>query len=206
MLVPQSSWAVRKVDHWDYASLAVLARSLLEVRLAFYYLCIQECPPAEWECRWNLLNLHDCTTRIDMFKEMQSHAEELSELEQTAKNLCTQLEANEFFKNLQPKKKRHFLRGKNAYLIPLQEIAESCGVEKTTFRWLYKFLSNHVHGYPMSYYRIGQGVQERGRGVHSPIEEFYCRMLLSLVISQLIGARDEMSRLFSVEHLTSKSM
>jgi hypothetical protein len=41
--------------------------------------------------------------------------------------------------------------------MPLEDIGERVGVDKQTFRWLYVLLSSHVHGLPMSFYRIGGG-------------------------------------------------
>ena len=51
LLAPGSTFYKKAFDHWDYASLAVLARSILEIRIAFFYLCIQDCRTAEWEYR-----------------------------------------------------------------------------------------------------------------------------------------------------------
>lgn len=204
-VLPHCSWATRKVDHWDYASLSVLTRSLLEVRFAFSYLCIEECDEAEWNCRLNILNLHDCTARIHMFEEMEANDAGIPQLQESADQLKERLENNGYFQGLPGKEQRKYLRGKTAYVLPLEEIAESCGIGKTTFRWLYKFLSSHVHGFPMSYYRMGPGV-ERGRGLHSVTEEHYCQMCLSLVITAMSGARDEMATLFGVSARANNAM
>ena len=92
-------------------------------------------------------------------------------------------------------KRKQFLRGREAYLSPLADIAVRAGVDDLrTIRWLYRLLSSHVHGLPFSFYRMGD--QERGRGVHSEIEEGYASLCLSLAIKLLVGARDEMEQLF----------
>ena len=59
-LVPHSPWSLKLIEHWDYGSVASLTRSLLEIRLAFFYLGIEECSQEEWYCRWNIFNVHDC--------------------------------------------------------------------------------------------------------------------------------------------------
>lgn len=69
-LAPHTPWAEKKIEHWDYASLAGLARTMIELRVAFYYLCAEECSEDEWNCRWNLFNLHDCVSRIRMFEAL----------------------------------------------------------------------------------------------------------------------------------------
>ncbi len=86
------------------------------------------------------------------------------------------------------------MKGATAYLYPLEDIASKAGVDKQIFRWLYLLLSSHVHGLPMSFYRMGE--QERGRGVHSDVEEGYTSLCLSFSMSLLIHARDEMTGLF----------
>jgi hypothetical protein len=36
----------------------------METRLNFFYLCVDECLDDEWDCRWNLFNLHDTMARV----------------------------------------------------------------------------------------------------------------------------------------------
>lgn len=49
----------------------------------------------------------------------------------------------------------------------------------------------------MSFYRIGQGEAERGRGLPSPVEERYTSLCLSLASTFLVSARDELHELFA---------
>lgn len=67
-LVPHTPWASKLIEHWDYASVAGITRTILELRLAFHYLCAEACSQDEWDCRWNIFNLHDCTSRRRMFE------------------------------------------------------------------------------------------------------------------------------------------
>lgn len=80
--------------------------------------------------------------------------------------------------------------------MPLEDIGELVGVEKDTFRWLYVLLSSHVHGPPMSFYRIADGEEERGRRLPSKTEEGYTCLFLSLAMTLLVGTRDELGVLF----------
>lgn len=79
-LAPHSTWSEKIIEHWDYASAAVITRTILEIRLCFYYLCIDECDREEWECRWNILNVHDCSSRIRLL-EAQGSTEGIPRLE-----------------------------------------------------------------------------------------------------------------------------
>jgi hypothetical protein len=172
-----------------------MTRSILEIRLAFFYLCAEECPREEWECRWNIFNLHDCTARIRLFEEMPNGSPDVTGFNAQADELRDRLNKNIFFTSLPEKDKKKLLNGGHAYLHSLEDIAARAGVDVLTFRWLYKLLSSHVHGLPLSFYRMGE--QERGRGIHSEVEEGYTQLCLSFAISLLVAARDEMERLFT---------
>lgn len=196
-LVPFSLWAEKEIEHWDYSSATGIARTILELRLTFYYLCIDACTEDEWNCRWNLLNLHDCTSRIRLFQAMPSGGKQVSPLTESAEELKDRLRSNPFFCGFAEGQQRKLLNGQTAYLMSLEDIAERAGLAKENFRWLYVLFSSHVHAYPMSFYRIGDEHGERGRGLPSPTEEGYTGMCISLVVSLLVSVRDEMTVLFA---------
>ena len=35
MLAPHTSWADKKIEHWDYGSMTGIARTIIELRVAF---------------------------------------------------------------------------------------------------------------------------------------------------------------------------
>jgi hypothetical protein len=89
---------------------------------------------------------------------------------------------------------KKLLNGQTAYLFPIEDMAQNAGIEKETYRFLHILFSSHVHGLPMSYFRMGE--QERGRGVPSPVEEGYTSICLSCAASLLASTRDEVHNLF----------
>jgi len=194
-LAPHSPWSAKRIEHWDYATAAVIARTMLEARLAYHYLCADACSAEEWQCRWNIFNLHDCTSRKRLFETLGQH-EQVAGFDEQADELRERLKANEFFTALPGGQQRKFLNGQAAYLMPLEDIAERTGIEKAEFRYLYGLLSSHVHSLPMSFYRIGRSDEDRGRGIPSPVEETYTTLCLSLACSLLVQTRDELHVLF----------
>lgn len=194
VLAPFSPWPKKLIEHWDYASMATLTRSLLEIRLAFFYLCTEPCPENEWYCRWTVFNIHDCASRLRLFSELPNAPEDVAGFKEQLDELRARLRENSFFSAIPGNQQKQFINGDRAYLSPLEDIATRAGVDLHTFRWLYKFLSSHVHGLPMAFYRMGQ--QERGRGVHSDTEEGYTSLCLSFVTSLLVRSRDEMNEKF----------
>jgi len=129
ILTPYSPWAKRKLEHWDYASIAGMTRSVLEIRLAFFYLCAEECSREEWECRWNIFNLHDCTARIRLFEELPSQSPDIISFSAQADEVRARLTANPFFTTLPEKERKKYLHGSHAYLNSLEDIAARAGVD-----------------------------------------------------------------------------
>jgi Family of unknown function (DUF5677) len=165
---------------------------MLETRLSFFYLCIEACDDDEWECRWNLYNLHDCKARIGLMNVIGQTEDEVG-LTQQAEKLRERLQANAFFCALPTKTREAFLKGNNAHLSSHEEIAEKARIEPRTYKMMWKFMSAHVHALPLSFYRMGNA--ERGNGVQTVVEEGYTKLLLSFAIVVLVGARDEFREL-----------
>lgn len=166
----------------------------MEVRLAFFYLCAETCPADEWDCRWNIFNLHDCMSRIHLFENIPENEWNLNGFRTQASELRTRLEGNPFFQALPQKQRNKYINGGHAYLFPLEEIAARAGVELNTFRLLYRLFSTQVHSFPMGFYRMGD--DNRGRGIHSDVEEFYINICLSVAAVLLSAAEKEMKYLF----------
>ncbi len=162
--------------------------------MAFYYLCVENVPHDEWDCRWNLFNLHDCISRKKIFETMGEDEEYLKKFDVEADELRTRLTSNAFFSSLDEKQQKRYFKGKEAYVMPKDEIVRRIGLEEAEYRMMYGFLSVHVHTLPMSFYRMGE--QERGRGIHSEIEERYTSACITWLTPILIRASEEMGAIF----------
>jgi hypothetical protein len=185
-------------SHWDFGSACTLTRSILETRLAFYYLGSEPCPQDEWTCRWSIFCLHDDASRRRVFDALslsQISSEEKVEYEEMMDHHRAELKTNSFFTALPPGDQRRFLQGKQAYLYPLETIASNCGLEVEHFRFFYSLMSQHAHALPAAYFRMDE--RDRGRGVHSELEERYHQMCIGLVIALIAGAANEMEAKFS---------
>lgn len=194
-LAPHTPWADKKIEHWDYGSMTGIARTLLELRIAFFYLCAEDCPEEEWQFRWNLFNLHDCMSRIRMFDSLDDKAQ-AEGFRVQADELRERLTTNPFLETVDPRRRKKLLHGQTAFLSPLEAIAERAGIDLSMFRFLYVLFSSHVHALPMSFYRIGGDFPERGRGLPSEAEEGYSSLCLSLSATLLVRTRDEVHKLF----------
>ncbi|MCD4482922.1 DUF5677 domain-containing protein [Chromobacterium vaccinii] len=196
MLAPHTRWAEKKIEHWDYSSMTSITRTIIELRVAFYYLCVDQCPEDEWQFRWNLFNLHDCTSRIRMFEALED-AQQVEALREDAEELRSRLLANPFLATIDKKHHKRLLHGQTAYFLSMEVIAERAGIDLRTFRWLYVLFSSHVHALPMSFYRIGHAGDDRGRGLPSPSEEGYSALCLSMTAALLVATKDNVHDLFA---------
>jgi hypothetical protein len=192
MLAPHSPWAQKLVEHWDYATAAIIVRTMMELRAAFHYLCVDQTSDEEWQCRWALLRLHDYNSRLKVLAAKLATAEDISELKIEAEKVRDELRANQHFLTLRHQQK--LLNGGSAYLYPLEEVLERAGLEKSAYRFLNVVFSSHVHGLPMSYFRMAE--ENRGRGLPSPVEESSTTICLSLGSALLTATRDEVEEMF----------
>jgi hypothetical protein len=191
-LAPHSPWSQKLVEHWDYASAAIIVRTMMELRAAFFYLCADQASDEEWSCRWELLCLHDCCARIRTLEASPSGQSDLSNLMASADEFRNRLKENKFFQNL--RHQARFLNGGVAYIYPIEDILQSAGLEKSTYKLLNTIFSSHVHGLPMSYFRMAQ--EERGRGLPSPVEESSTTICLILASALLTATKDEVIGVF----------
>ena len=132
MLAPHSPWTSKQIEHWDYSSMTGIARTMIELRVAFYYLCTEECTEDEWNFRWNLFNLHDCTSRIRMFDAL-GQTDQVEAFKEQAEELRERLTTNPFFETIEQRQRKKLLHGQTAYLFPRETIAERAGIEKVLY-------------------------------------------------------------------------
>jgi hypothetical protein len=184
--------------HWDYSSMFAIARTILELRATFHYICIDPCSDDEWTCRWSLLELHDCEARRRFFEASEGSPENLDLFEKMADRLREQLRGNEFFRTL--KNQGKLLKGQTAHIHAIEEIFERSGEKKNHFRVFHILFSNHLHGLPMSYFRLDELDDRRESGFPSEKEEIYTGLCLSFVTEQLNNTANELEVLFSKDN------
>ena len=193
-LLPRNRFARVLFEHWDFAAVASLARNVFETYLAFYYLCVESVDEDEWNCRWNVFNLHDCLSRRRLFERFGYDTEQVLSFDKDAEDVRGRLRLNRYFRGLSEKKQKLLLKGRNAYLITQDEIINRTNMDANYFRAMYEFLSTQIHGFPMSFYRTGD--KNRGRGVENEVERGYICWAVEFTGSLVQRATKEMIELF----------
>ena len=188
----------KREGFWDFSSVATIARSILEVRLTFFYLT-EACSEDERRCRLDVMNTHDCMSRIRLFTTMDEMGgdgrAQIETFESQLKEIRIRLGSNAHFMSLPKGQRTNHLNGSKSFLYPLENIGSRCGIKEADFRLFYQLWSTQAHGFPMAFYRMAEN--GRGRGVHSDQEEQYTSMCLSLCYQLLGDTTEEMRGLFS---------
>lgn len=184
-----------KSSHWDFSSTASLTRSFIECYLVFRYLCIEKCPDNEWSARWKLMNLHDHFSREKLFKSAGENIEQNEEAAKIRKDVVNELTSNTWFQKLTDKQQKHFLKGNTAFFSSQDEIIGSCAELSPEFRFVYRYLSNNMHSFPMGFYRMAEN--NRGAGVETEFEVKWSGVCLDWVSKYLARAKREYEELFN---------
>ena len=178
-----------KKDHWDFSSFAAVARSILEAYILFYWLCFEEITESEWQLRRLTLYLFDLKSRWRM-----SHGDEPLDPDNSVYlDLLERLHQCEAYQILEKSQKQRILRAKGMPFIQ-DDILEKIGVEKTNFRKTYRFLSEHVHSGPVSFFRMAE--HGRGMGFSNPVDRDFFIMTASMVNWTIESATVEYDRMF----------
>jgi hypothetical protein len=193
-LVPGSRFAGRAIDHYDFSAVASLTRNVWECYFVFFYLGVDTTQNDECLTRLNVLQLHDCTSRIKMFTELGSDGVDLAGFRAQADELRERIMSRAYFATLPEGRRQHVLRGENALLLSQDELLSRMSEDVRFFRGMYRFLSFHVHSLPVAFYRMPD--REQGRGVESGWEKRNIVMALEFAGRPLERATREMRALF----------
>ncbi|MHB8483392.1 MAG: DUF5677 domain-containing protein [Nitrospiria bacterium] len=193
-MTPRNRLVKVKIDIWNFAAIASLSRNLIDCYLAFYYLCVDKVTDDEWICRWNIFNLHDCSRRRKMLECFGATESELKCFDDQTEELRDRLLKNSYFRSLDKKVQKDYLRAKSAYLLTQDDLMKRIGLDIGSFRGLYIFLSSQTHSFPLGFYRTG--VDNRGRGLENRVEKNYICSMFSISSFFVRRATNEMVDLF----------
>ena len=194
VLLPFNRFVISKFQHWDSSTAVSLTRNLIETYLLFFYFVVDDISETEWRCRLTLVQLHDCCSRTNMFKELNLEYEQLKVFSEQQEELRESLRNNEFFKSLDRKKQKTLLRGKTIYHLTRDDLLARINIPRSIYRGWYRFFSQHVHSLPMSFYRMGDG--DQGRGLESEFERGTTKTAIEIATPFIARATIEMIRLF----------
>jgi len=173
------------IMHWDFASAASITRNLFECGMFFLYFT-KPVEPEEWRTRLNLMQLRDCTERMEMFRAFGADAQ-VRGFEDQASDLKKRLSENSYFQSLDAKFQKQLLQGKRASLFTLRELATEF-IQDEGVWWVYQALSSNIHSQPFSFYRTAD---HNRIGVENDVDKTYITMAMNFasdLIEQIVAA------------------
>lgn len=159
-------------EDWDYASIYSLSRILVENCLFFLWFCEGEDVGDLVDLKINLINYHDCMERLKLFKLIGDEENILffsSELIKLKNSIMNNTIFNELPQDENHFSKNDLLKGRSASFEKYSYIAMRYGYEKKEYILSYKYKSQFIHSFPISFHRMEQDY--RGCGVYSKFEE-----------------------------------
>ena len=191
-------------EHWDFSSLATLARNLLEAYFWYFWLCEDEVDADERQARFILLYCHDYGTRGRLWPDADRdrHHDEVME------DLTKRFDENRFLLTYDDRRRKEALKGHKTPFTQ-DEVLDRIGVPKEEFRVLYRFFSQHTHSGPVSFFRSRD--LDMGSGVETEQEKRYAIMAIATAIGALSSAIEGHLKLFPdaetrSPHLTSQQI
>lgn len=159
---------------WDYSSMFSLTRNIMECYQTLFYLCSQDVSDDELYARKKLFDIHDFKSRKKIFSFTNDEINNFAIEQDLISKICE----TEYFKQLDDKRQKYFLKGENAFFISREDLEEQMGNDKNTFKSLYKLFSSNTHSFPMGFYGMLEG--ERGTGVGTDVEINYSALALEI--------------------------
>ncbi|WP_028375597.1 DUF5677 domain-containing protein [Leeuwenhoekiella sp. MAR_2009_132] len=179
-------------SHWECTSLFSLTRNLIENYHTLFYFSIDKISEDERELRKLFFDLHETKSRADMLFYLAK--EDKNQGVKIEKEIKDRIRNNKIFKELHQKKQKNLIKGSSSFIITREEIEERIGNSKEKYKGLYKFLSNQVHSFPMSFTRMTE--QQKGRGIASEVEINYSNMAFELSANYYLEGCLNMVQLF----------
>jgi len=189
--------------HWDFASIGTLTRNLFECALVFFYLGIEDVSEEEMKVRLMVMDLHDCTARARMSRDLVQENNASKKYEECKENLTKKLTEDAFFIKLPASVQKSVLKGQRSCIYSQDEILTRMGEDASWARGFYHFLSSHTHSLPVGFSRMAE--HNRGHGGENDIEKCYVSAALDFCTNTLNRSTADMQKVFAdIAHFKDK--
>ncbi|MEN5229749.1 hypothetical protein [Brevundimonas naejangsanensis] len=160
----RSIGAIVQSPVFDHSAIVGLSRMILEGLTMYAYLKQAVSEPV-WAMRETVLKLHDTVARITLLRAYREKSE-YQDLRDGRTELLRVLETNAEFGELPEEQKSILRNGSVIFVGGMRRAAREAGWNEDRFTAMYNYLSAHVHGAPMSYFRT----REHGVDYYAPSE------------------------------------
>jgi hypothetical protein len=179
---------------WDFTSLAPLVRSLVRACLLLFYLGTELVAEDEAQARLIVMQLRDCTERLNYFRNVGSDSEDLRGFEALADDLRAKLSSNQYYSRLPTRLRKILRKGNTQSILNDDQVLDRMGLLDPAGRAFLGFISSHADISPLAYYRTGE--KNRGRGEEGDVDKGYMAVSLDLSCDFILRATADMKALF----------
>jgi hypothetical protein len=194
-LLPGNPITCDKKEHWDWPSVAGLARNFLEAYLHFFYIGVEDVAKNEVDFRIRAMLFHSNSEKYRIFKSGLTNPD-LSEFEKNLPVEKTQLREHPFFQQLDKEQQRRVLSATSPAYMTKSQLMACLPFPSKELLWMYRHYSNEVHS---TAFAFNSQSNERGRGDENRAERAYMISASWLVRKYLSSAIMSMSKIFPKE-------
>jgi hypothetical protein len=144
---------MREGETLDHPSIVSLSRNIIESHILISYITEEGISDDQWMLRKYLFDLHDCTSRVRLFKGLKAE-KQYKEAKETRKSLQDRLSKDKGFASFEKPKKERLLSGTSFYVDGIRKAAEKAGWAPELFDAIYGYLSSQSHSSPMGFYKM----------------------------------------------------
>lgn len=181
-LLPIEGEEPSNIHSWDFGPIATLTRNFIEAFHAFFYIGIDDIDDDEWILRLKVFHLHDSSRRGELFKLIGEVTQQEGFLK-IGQELLDEITNNKKFITLNPDLQRRIIKAETAFILGRQEIEKRIDPNDNSMKWVYLFLSNQSHSFPMAYYRTEN--EGRGSGVENEVDKGYIENCIDWITDYL---------------------
>lgn len=136
----------------DHGSVAALARNLLDNATVLLYFGDADLSDDDWWARKHVADIHDCVSRGEFFT-LLGDLQESNKFSDILSILQDKFREDVYFNNIDRKRQKHLLDGKDMYIGGRSQAALALGFGLNGSKAVYKYLSMQTHTMPMSFHR-----------------------------------------------------
>lgn len=194
-LLPGNPITCDKKEHWDWPSVAALARNFLEAYLHFFYIGVEDVSKDEIDFRLRAMWFHLNSEKYRIYKSGPRRID-LTEFERSLPIEKKQLREHPFFQQLNKEQQQRALSGNSATYMTKSQLMAHLPFPSKELLWMYRHYSNEVHS---TAFAFNSQSNERGRGDENRAERGYMIFASWLVRKYLSSAVMSMAKIFPKE-------
>jgi len=168
---------INKSEHWDFPSIGILARALIETTHRYLYLIDSNISEEEANFRRKLHFYRSNCEKYRLYSEEENHVI-LKEFEEKLPESKAEIMSFQTYLSLDKNMAKKIRSGKSDMHFTDSEVAKKYGLIMNHFGFYYRLLSNQSHGSPFS---TTSQSNERGRGMENDVERFYLCLVLRIL-------------------------